>query len=151
MLNVSSGQSPDVRLTSCWLHFCVVVEPESFGALKNACLLCSSGFKKLCFLRHLERKQMKLVATPQPLIVPEHVKARIFLKLWKVGYGIFFSFFFFFFNGISSLNFRFKFLLAQFYMVFLISQRLLSPKHISSFSQYFSLESSLFGGANVVV
>lgn len=45
MLNVSSGQRPDVRLTLCWLHFWVVVECGEFGALRNVWLHCNSDYK----------------------------------------------------------------------------------------------------------
>lgn len=39
---------------------------EDFVALRSSCFRSSSGYNKLCFLSHLDRKQLKLVAIPQP-------------------------------------------------------------------------------------
>lgn len=37
---------------------------EDYVALRSSCFHSSSGYNKLCFLSHLDSKQMKLVAIP---------------------------------------------------------------------------------------
>lgn len=86
LLNVSSGLSPDVRLTSYWLDSWLVVDHGGFGNSKQCVHVFLAVLATRSFVSLASRQKADEIRgySLHPLLFLSHIKARIFwnLKIW---------------------------------------------------------------------